>query len=498
MIQIAAPLPSATAGPARPSLLAAQSGASNFALALSSLLVARGAPGPLSGEAAAPDAPVAGLQLVAEPGKELPEIGLDLSDEEQAPEQRDDSDSETPAGEELPFAWFALPETAPADAPPSAPGHPPHVAITTRPGRDILLPEPPLPGEAAPLAEAEKSVAPSAELRTAPFARTPAGRPAVAAPRANVRIGAGETFDAPEPIAAPPTTVAAPHSGSPAMPIPAAGPPVASAAAPGTVPIPVAPAVQPPVPVAAPVALPPGVQPRQSAELPAPAPVREAAPATVDVLAPRVQMAVPAAQPVSPRGPEATPLTVASLIAHVAAPGATQPIALSPLRRGFAEIEQPVAASISAPGAAVLQQVAATPDAQQGALDMRRQEWTGKMIDMIEAMRDAAPVKETRISLMPDALGKVDIAVRQEGDRVHVHFTAETQAARQILTDAQGRLNDIAEARGIRLGQTSVDSQAPGAGSGQRQSDAPRPRIPSAPASARGLQDQSTNDERVA
>jgi flagellar hook-length control protein FliK len=196
-------------------------------------------------------------------------------------------------------------------------------------------------------------------------------------------------------------------------------------------------------------------------------------------------------------------LTVASPVAQAAVPGApVQPVAFTPLRRAVAETDQPVAVGLAAPAAATLPQIAATPDAQHGTLDMRRQEWTGKMIETIEAMREAAPVKETRLSLVPDVLGKVDIAVRHEGDRVHVHFAAETQAARQILTDAQPRLAELAEQRGIRLGQTSVDlgQGGPGTQSGQRHNDAPRPQTPSAPASARAGKDQFTpnDDERVA
>ncbi|RYD50925.1 MAG: flagellar hook-length control protein FliK [Sphingomonadales bacterium] len=196
--------------------------------------------------------------------------------------------------------------------------------------------------------------------------------------------------------------------------------------------------------------------------------------------------------------PPTAPITIAALIAQSQGIAA-QPLA-SPLSRALGDTDQPLLAGVAAPGAATLQQVAATPDAQQGTLDMRRQEWTGKMVEMIEAMREVAPAKETRISLMPDALGKVDISVRQEGDRVHVHFAAETQAARQILTDAQPRLAELAEQRGIRLGQTSVDSQAgANAQSGQRQNDAQRPQNPSAPASAGAAKDQITqSDDRVA
>ena len=127
---------------------------------------------------------------------------------------------------------------------------------------------------------------------------------------------------------------------------------------------------------------------------------------------------------------------------------------------------------------------------------MRRQQWMGQMVERIEALRDAAPVRETRISLMPEALGKIDVSIRHEGDRVHVHFTAEAPAARQLLSDAQPRLAELAEARGLKLGQTSVDAGASGRGN-PRQGAERQP--PTRPASARATTDTATQtDDRVA
>lgn len=122
--------------------------------------------------------------------------------------------------------------------------------------------------------------------------------------------------------------------------------------------------------------------------------------------------------------------------------------------------------------------VAAASGAQQGALDMHRADWPQAMIDHIEALRDAADATSTRITLMPDALGKVDVSLRHDGDTVHVHFAADTAQARTMLADAQPRLADAAQARGIRLGQTSV-----GAGGGE--SGRQPPRQPAAPMPSR-------------
>lgn len=198
------------------------------------------------------------------------------------------------------------------------------------------------------------------------------------------------------------------------------------------------------------------------AEQPAPIELRVAAsPAPVE--APETTSAPQLAAALFAAGP-ATPTETRRTLVQDLLPAGTP--------AAFAEIVRPHA-------------IAAAADVQQGALDMRRQEWIGQMVEHIEALRDAAPARETRLSLSPEALGKVDVAIRQDGDRIHVHFATETQAARQLLADAQPRLAELAEARGVKLGQTSVDSGGAGQGSRERQPDLPpqsfAPRAPEAP-----------------
>lgn len=92
------------------------------------------------------------------------------------------------------------------------------------------------------------------------------------------------------------------------------------------------------------------------------------------------------------------------------------------------------------------------------ALDLRDDRGLHGMIDRIEMLRDDANARDTRIRLVPDALGGVDVALRKDGDTLHVRFTADTQATRALLTEAQPRLAELADARGVKLGQTSVDT----------------------------------------
>ncbi|ODP37628.1 flagellar hook-length control protein FliK [Sphingomonas turrisvirgatae] len=90
-------------------------------------------------------------------------------------------------------------------------------------------------------------------------------------------------------------------------------------------------------------------------------------------------------------------------------------------------------------------------------LDLTRHDWPEQMIDRIAALRDAAEAADTRIKLAPENMGALEISLRREGDRVHVHFTAENPAARQLIAEAAPRLAELADARGVKLGQATVD-----------------------------------------
>ncbi len=138
--------------------------------------------------------------------------------------------------------------------------------------------------------------------------------------------------------------------------------------------------------------------------------------------------------------------------------------------------------------------VQATAQADHAPLDLSRDDWTGKMIERIAALRDGVEAADTRIRLAPENLGTVDVSIRRDGDRLQVHFTAEKSATRQLLADAAPRLAELAEARGLKLGQSSVDS-----GSGERGQPHHQPNqsTPARPASARA-DSGAASDARVA
>ncbi|MBO9622034.1 MAG: flagellar hook-length control protein FliK [Sphingomonas sp.] len=463
---------------AAPIALPAATEASSFALALDALLV----PGAkIALPAAAPIPPatpeLAVRQALAAPGKDLPPVG-----EKEAPDE--DGDAELPAGSEpdqeekpdgaaLPYVWMPapLPVETPAPALPAMPQ--PGVAAAAAPA--VAAPVLPAIGEMAPITS-EPAAAPAASEPGQPIEL-----PILAKPVAHDHLETPVATSAPPRAgeqAAPRTTPWSQPSAPPVSPAGAGDAPVvpATPAAP-------APAAPAPAPGSAPMV---AALQQQPASAPQPIPAREPG-------APADQArSVVALAPAAPAPARAETQPTAAVIAAAF----STPEVPAPLRRTAEEPSITLAPQPLDAGLQPHQQVRALAQADGAPIDMRRQEWTGQMIERIEAMRDASPVRDTRIRLAPDALGNVDVAIRHEGDRVHVHFTAETPAARQMLTEAQPRLTELAEARGLKLGQTSVEGGAAGQG-GQRHDATPR--TPSAPASARtAAADGSETDDRIA
>ena len=109
-------------------------------------------------------------------------------------------------------------------------------------------------------------------------------------------------------------------------------------------------------------------------------------------------------------------------------------------------------------------------------LDLSRDgQWLDRLArDIARAASDDSPL---RFRLHPQTLGHLQVEL-QQGDRgTAVRMTVDTEAARQILTDAQPRLTAEGRAQGVRIAETHVDlsgsgRQAPG---DQRRQDEARP-----------------------
>lgn len=137
--------------------------------------------------------------------------------------------------------------------------------------------------------------------------------------------------------------------------------------------------------------------------------------------------------------------------------------------------------------------------AQHTALDMRQERWPHAMIERIDMLRDAANATDTRIRLIPDALGAIDVSMRKDGDTVHVHFNAEQAATRTLLADAQPRLAELAEARGLKLGQAMLGDGNTGSNAGSSQQRAPATtNAPNRATAASAVIADPTEDTRIA
>jgi len=145
--------------------------------------------------------------------------------------------------------------------------------------------------------------------------------------------------------------------------------------------------------------------------------------------------------------------------------------------------------------------VVATGGAQQGALDMRHEHWPQAMIDRIATLRDMAAENDTRLRLSPDMLGAIDVSLKRDGDAVQVQITAEHAQTRQLLADAQPRLTELAEARGVKLQLAGGQAGSGGHGNQSGGGDAPR-HHPSTPAPTRRQtavrDDAGSTDQRIA
>lgn len=209
--------------------------------------------------------------------------------------------------------------------------------------------------------------------------------------------------------------------------------------------------------------------------------------------------------PPAPLPPPLIGVPVPALRAFAAAIAATSAPAARAAREDEALIPSPATSALSE----VTIRNAHSPARPLPPIDIQREDWTRALIDRIDAVRDVANARDMRITLVPDALGKVEVALRQDGETLHVAFTADAPATRALLADAQPRLAELAEARGLKLGDTAVstrgDQQQDRAASGFGQpADQRRPApAPQGSASNRSntinpAHDRADSDNRIA
>lgn len=150
------------------------------------------------------------------------------------------------------------------------------------------------------------------------------------------------------------------------------------------------------------------------------------------------------------------------------------------------------------PGAAAAAAPVRAPEPQ---IDTGRNDWMQAMIAQITDSQAEGGARAARIRLLPDALGAVDIRIVERGDGMHVELAADTPQARALLADAQPRLHELAEARGLRLAQSSIDaalSGGPFGQSGQRRTPQEPPSAPPPPRRAAARPVASARADRIA
>lgn len=147
--------------------------------------------------------------------------------------------------------------------------------------------------------------------------------------------------------------------------------------------------------------------------------------------------------------------------------------------------------------------VGAIEGMRHAALDMAHEAWPTKMIERIETLRDAMNAVDTSIRLVPDKLGTIDVTLRRDGDAVAVHFNAQQAETRQLLAEAQPKLAELAEAKGLKLSAQAAQGGHGGQGDGAQQHQ--HQRAPSsAPLSTNragriaAQDDAAPTDERIA
>lgn len=220
-----------------------------------------------------------------------------------------------------------------------------------------------------------------------------------------------------------------------------------------------------------------------------------------DVVAARAARAETPGKIIAPVSTEASPPLRATIAKDAAIP------AVAPAAQVFAaaiqqvvrderrlDLPEPAIASIAPTTDLAAHAVAAAENSRHAALDMARETWPAKMIERIEMMRDAMDAVDTSIRLVPDKLGTIDVSLKQDGDTVAVQFTAQQPDTRQLLAEAQPKLAELAEAKGLKLSAQTSDG-----GQQQQQQRAPAAAPQTTrPVRAASNDDAAAADERIA
>lgn len=109
-------------------------------------------------------------------------------------------------------------------------------------------------------------------------------------------------------------------------------------------------------------------------------------------------------------------------------------------------------------------QQAASANAQliQASVDIRQPEWGRDLIAQLRSrieLKQGEGLQHAHVRLDPPELGKLDITLRMEGDKVSVHFNAAHPQLREALIAHADRLRFELDGSQLALGQVSVSAE---------------------------------------
>ncbi|NNM76929.1 hypothetical protein HJG53_08455 [Sphingomonas sp. ID1715] len=216
---------------------------------------------------------------------------------------------------------------------------------------------------------------------------------------------------------------------------------------------------------------------------------RQVTPDPLATIAPRLAETTPI-RPAPPRPDTALPPELARQVAQLIQPKAEE--AAAPIVAPVEPTLPITPTAAPAQTAAPVQAPAATQQHHAAPVDFGRSEWMQAMIDRISDIAQADGRREAQIRLLPDALGAVDVKIVQRDERMHVTVSSDNAQVRQLFADAAPRLQELAEARGLRFAQTDIGGGQP---HDRRQAPEQQSQTPLRPRSAQSEQDVSTHPD---
>ena len=97
-------------------------------------------------------------------------------------------------------------------------------------------------------------------------------------------------------------------------------------------------------------------------------------------------------------------------------------------------------------------------------LDMAQDNWTEMLLNRVKSGL-AGGKEKLEFLLNPRNLGKMKVTLGMQNDRTTVQVNTETAAAAKLIVESEGRLAQLMDASGLKLGQFNATQGQSGQGS---------------------------------